>query len=101
MRDAFSFVQKLVELKGIGYDNVILHYNTIMTTISVPIKAEEEKFIENYIKSGQAENKAQVFRRALRLLAEEEALARLLRSQEDVRQGKIFRGNFRKLLKKF
>ena len=72
-----------------------------MTTISVPVKAEDEKFIKDYIKSGQAENKAQVFRRALRLLAEDEALARLLRSREDVRQGKIFKGDFKKLLKKF
>ena len=72
-----------------------------MATISVPVKAEEEKFIEQYIQSGQAENKAQVFRRALRLLAEEEALARILRSQEDVRQGRVFKGDFKKLLKKF
>ena len=72
-----------------------------MTTISVPVKAEEEKFIDDYIKSGQAENKAQVFRRALRLLAEEDVLSRLLRSQEDVKQGKVLKGDFRKLLKKF
>ena len=83
------------------YDNVILYNHTIMSTVSVPIKAEEEKFIENYIKSGQAENKAQVFRRALRLLAEEEVLVRLRRSQEDVRQGRVFTGDFKKLLKKF
>lgn len=83
------------------YDNVILYNHIIMSTISVPIKAEEEKFIENYIKSGQAENKAQVFRRALRLLAEEEALFRILKSEEDVRQGRVFQGNLRKILKKF
>lgn len=72
-----------------------------MTTISVPIKGEEEKFIERYIESGQAENKAQVFRRALKLLAEEEALSRILRSEEDFRQGRIFQGDIRKILKKF
>lgn len=72
-----------------------------MSTISVPVRTEEEKFIADYIQSGRAENKAQVFRRALRLLAEEEALSHLLRSREDVRQGRVFKGDFKKLLKKF
>lgn len=72
-----------------------------MATISVPVKAEEEQFIERYIESGRAENKAQVFRRALHLLAEEDALARILKSEEDVRQGRVFKGDLRKLLKKF
>ena len=72
-----------------------------MTTLSVPVNAKQEEFIERFIESGQAENKAQVVRRALRLLEEEEVLARLRRSQEDVRQGRVFKGDFRKLLKKF
>jgi Arc/MetJ-type ribon-helix-helix transcriptional regulator len=72
-----------------------------MTTISVPVKAEEAKFVDDYIKSGQAENKAQVFRRALRLLREEEVLARVRKSEEDFKQGRIFEGDIRKILKKF
>lgn len=83
------------------YDIIILYNHTIMTTISVPVKAEEEKFIKKYIESGRAENKAQVFRRALRLLAEEEVMTRILKSEEDVRQGRVFKGDLRKLLKKF
>ena len=72
-----------------------------MTTISVPIKEQDEQFIERYIASGQAENKAQVFRRALRLLAEEDAFARIRRSEEDVKRGRVYEGDLRKILKKF
>ena len=45
-----------------------------MTTISVPVPLEQEKFLKDYIKSGRAENKAQVFRRALREFQENEAV---------------------------
>ena len=45
-----------------------------MSTISVPISSEQERFIDGYIKEGKAKNKAQVVRRALTRLSEEEAV---------------------------
>ena len=68
-----------------------------MSTISVPISPEQEKFLENYIKGGQAENKAQVFRRALREFEENEAVRAVL----DAEKEPTLRGDLRKLAKKF
>lgn len=62
-----------------SYDNII----HIMTTISVPLKPDQEKFIREYIASGKAENKAQTVRRALKLLAEEEAINAVLEAEKE------------------
>ena len=67
-----------------------------MSTISVPINAEQEAFIESYIKSGKAENKAQVVRRALTRLSEDEAVQAIL----DAEKEPMLRGDLRELLRK-
>ncbi len=72
-----------------------------MTTISVPINAEQEEFIKRYVRSGQAANKAHAVRRAIDLLEEEEALRSLSESEADLRAGRVYRGDLRKLIKKF
>ena len=71
-----------------------------MSTISVPINAEQEAFIESYIKSGKAENKAQVVRRALTRMSEEEAVNAVLEAERELGAGKVLRGDLRELLKK-
>jgi len=71
-----------------------------MTTLSIPISSEIETFINNMIRDGRAANKADVVRKALRQFAEEEAVFALLESQQEVKEGKLFRGDLRKLLKK-
>jgi len=71
-----------------------------MTTISTPITAEQEKFIRSYIKQGKAENKAQVVRRALTQLAEEEAIRAVLMAEIEIRGGKGLYGDLRKLARK-
>lgn len=67
-----------------------------MTTISVPIPAEQEKFIKEYIKSGKADNKAQVVRRALREFEEME----LLRKLQEIEREPILRGDLDELVRK-
>jgi Arc/MetJ-type ribon-helix-helix transcriptional regulator len=67
-----------------------------MSTISVPLNAEQEAFIASYIKQGKAENKAQVVRRALTRLSEEEAVEAVLRAQEEP----TLRGDIRTLMRK-
>ncbi len=67
-----------------------------MTTISVPITAEQEKFIREYIKEGKAENKAQVVRRAIAKLREDEAVQAVLHAQKEP----MLRGDIRELMKK-
>lgn len=54
-----------------------------MANLSVPLTKELEEFIENQVKLGKSENKASVVRRALRRLAEEEAIMTALRSEQE------------------
>ena len=68
-----------------------------MSTISVPLTPKLELSLENLIKSGFADNKAQVMRKALVRLAEEEAVQAVLRAEKEP----ILRGDLRELVKKF
>ena len=72
-----------------------------MTTISVPITGEQEKFINDLVKSGKAANKAHAMRRALDLLAEEEAIGAVREAERDIKEGRVYRGDLRKLAKKY
>ncbi len=82
---------------------MIVSYNIIhhhMTTLSIPISKDIEKFIKDYIKSGEAENKAQVVRKALRKLAQDVAYMEVLQAQADVKAGRVFKGDLKALLRK-
>lgn len=72
-----------------------------MTTLSIPISGDLEKFIERMIKDGKGANKADVVRRALREYEENEALANILQSEMEISQGKGLRGDLREIAKKF
>lgn len=72
-----------------------------MTTISVPLSIKQEEFIDSYIKRGRASNKAVAVRYAIDLLAENEAVAAVLRAEQELLEGKVLRGDLRKILKKF
>jgi len=67
-----------------------------MTTISIPITKEQEKFIRAYIKEGKAENKAQVVRRALAKLKEDEAIQAVLQAEHEP----WLKGDLRELMRK-
>ncbi len=67
-----------------------------MSTISVPISSKLEESINNLIESGYGSNKADVVRRAITRLAEEEAVQIVLRAMEEP----TLRGNLRELAKK-
>jgi len=79
----------------ISYYNIIL-IKKIMATLSVPLTKELEEFIESQVRLGKMENKAAVVRRALRLLAEEEAIAAVLKADQEP----TVRGDLDKLAKK-
>ncbi|OGZ07453.1 MAG: hypothetical protein A3C93_03115 [Candidatus Lloydbacteria bacterium RIFCSPHIGHO2_02_FULL_54_17] len=70
-----------------------------MSTLSVPLTPALELEINKLVKSGFASNKAAVVRRAIERLAEEEAVNAVLRAEQEVAEGKILRGDIRKLLK--
>lgn len=69
-----------------------------MATISVPLTPELERFIQEQIELGNAENKAQVVRHALRSAAESAALTRVLAARQEVAEGKIIRGTLDEIL---
>lgn len=71
-----------------------------MTKLSVSITAKQEAFINGYIKAGNADNKAQVVRRALNHFAEDEAVNVVLQSERELGEGKALYGDLRDLAKK-
>jgi len=71
-----------------------------MATLSIPLTHNLEEFIDTLVKRGFAPSKAEVVRKALRLLAEDEAVAAVLKAEQEVRQGKVLKGNLRKLASK-
>lgn len=71
-----------------------------MSTLSVPLTAKLEEFINNQVKSGRAANKADVVRRALIAFTEEEAVQEVLLAQKEIREGKGLTGDLRELMKR-
>jgi Arc/MetJ-type ribon-helix-helix transcriptional regulator len=71
-----------------------------MTTLSVPLPHHLEAFIEAMVRRGTAPNKAEVVRQALLYYAEDQAIASVLKSEQEAQEGKILRGDLRKLVKK-
>ncbi|MDO8264792.1 MAG: type II toxin-antitoxin system ParD family antitoxin [Candidatus Parcubacteria bacterium] len=68
-----------------------------MATLSIPLSPTLEEFIDMLVKEGFAQNKAEVVRKALRFLAEEQAVVAVLKSEQEVHEGKVLRGNLKKL----
>ena len=71
-----------------------------MSTLSVPLTPQLEEFINSQVKSGRAANKADLVRRALRSLSEEEAVQEVLLAQKEIREGKGLSGDLRELMKR-
>ena len=67
-----------------------------MSTISVPLNSKLELSLDYLVKSGVAENRAAVMRKALTMLSEEEAVQAVLRAKQEP----ILRGDLRDLMKK-
>jgi Arc/MetJ-type ribon-helix-helix transcriptional regulator len=69
-----------------------------MTTITVPINKELESFINSELKAGKSESKAHLVRYALSRLREERALENLREAENDIVEGRVHKGNLKKLL---
>lgn len=74
-----------------------------MPVITVPVTNAQKKIIEDVVKSGRAASKAHAMRMGIALLAlqkeKEEALERIRKSLEDIKAGRVYKGDLRKLLK--
>ena len=71
-----------------------------MTTLSVPLPAYLEESVNNLVKKGFAANKADVVRKAITRLVEDEAVAAVLMAGQEIAEGKGLRGDLRILSKK-
>jgi Arc/MetJ-type ribon-helix-helix transcriptional regulator len=71
-----------------------------MATITVPINKDLEIFIEEEVTRGEKESKAHLVRYALERLREERALSRIEEARRDIKEGRVYSGDLRKLLKK-
>lgn len=69
----------------------------LMATISVPLSAELEERLDSLVASGTGANRADVMRKALERLAEEEAIREVIEAQQEP----TLRGDVRELFKKF
>jgi Arc/MetJ-type ribon-helix-helix transcriptional regulator len=85
--------------KSQEYDIFILRDHSPMSTLSVPLTVELEQFINDMVLRGVATNKADVVRRALKQMAEDQAVEDVLQSEREIAQGKILRGDLDTLLK--
>jgi Arc/MetJ-type ribon-helix-helix transcriptional regulator len=64
-----------------------------MSNLTIPLNPEQEQFINMSIDAGLASSKAEIVRRALTLLAEEQAVVSVLRAVQEVKEGKLLRGD--------
>ncbi len=67
----------------------------------MPLNRELEQAVERMVRRGVAPTKAEIVRRAIKQMAEDEAVENVLRAEREVREGKLLRGNLKSLLKKF
>ncbi len=70
-----------------------------MATISVPLSAELQARLDSLVAEGVGSNRADIMRRALEHFAEEEAINAVLKAEREVAEGKILRGDARKILR--
>jgi len=70
-----------------------------MSTLSVPLTAEHEETIDRLVKKGYAANKAEAVRKAITLLAEEEAVQSVLIAEQEAKEGKLLKGDLAKVVK--
>lgn len=71
-----------------------------MTTITVPINSELLSFINQEIKEGTFDNKANFVRGLIMKYKEDRAFEKLKEADLDIKNGRVYRGNLRSLINK-
>jgi Arc/MetJ-type ribon-helix-helix transcriptional regulator len=67
-----------------------------MSTLTVPLNAELEKHVESLVQSGYGANKADVVRKAIQMVAEDQAVQAILKASTEP----ALSGDLRELAKK-
>jgi Arc/MetJ-type ribon-helix-helix transcriptional regulator len=71
-----------------------------MTTITIPINSELLAFINEEIKDGQADSKANFVRGLILKYKENRVFEKLKEADLDIKNGRVYRGNLRSLISK-
>lgn len=69
-----------------------------MATISISLNKSSEDCLDALVADGVGSSRSDVVRRAVEQLAEDEAVRRILESQQEVKEGKIIRGDIDEIL---
>lgn len=69
-----------------------------MSTISVPLNKSLEDSLDTLVREGVGSSRADVMRRGLVLLAEQEAVNAVLQAEREVASGKVLRGDLLTIL---
>ena len=67
--------------------------------LSVPLTPDLAQKIDKLVSDGIATNKAEAARKAIEYFVEEQAVQAVLKAEKEVNEGKILRGNLKKLAK--
>lgn len=70
-----------------------------MTTISVPMPKDLLDFVDSIITSGEAENRAQAIRRAVRKMREQIEINEIFQASNQIIQGRAYEGNLKDIIK--
>ncbi len=70
-----------------------------MSNISIPLNAELEESLNQYINRNNITSRADVVRKAIYEFLENEAIMSVIRSEQEIKEGKIIRGNLNDILK--
>lgn len=71
-----------------------------MTTISVPMPQDLIEFVDSIITSGEAENRAQAIRKAVRKMREQIEINEIFEASRQIQQGLAYTGNLKEILRK-
>ena len=71
-----------------------------MTTLSIPMPEDLIKFIDTFIASGEAENRAQAIRKAVRKMREQVEVNEIFEASRQIKQGLSFSGDLQDILEK-
>ena len=72
-----------------------------MTTITIPITAELNNFINSQVKLGEASSKADLVRRAIQNMKEDVFVRHILEAKAEAKAGKLLKGDLDQLSKGF
>jgi Arc/MetJ-type ribon-helix-helix transcriptional regulator len=68
-----------------------------MTTISVPITDELNKFIDEQVELGKVASKAELIRNAIIKFKDDQFISTILKAKQEIKEGKALAGDLDKL----